>query len=131
MPTYGGGTYGGGTYGDLSGLAAATLAAQIISRSGIVPVFTAADPDGDRVLPSSRMFVFVRNASAATVTVTPSPTFVNVLGGASLPIPVSVPAGSERMVGPFPAEFYRNSEGLLDVAMSATEDVAMAVLEIP
>ncbi len=134
MPGYGAAaaTYGapGGTYGDLGGSSSETLTALTISRAGVAPVFAAATAEGDRVRPSSRMVLIVHNAGASPVTVEPQPTFVNVIGLASLPIAVSVPAGATRMIGPWPRDFYAAADGLMSVTYSSAADVTICALDL-
>ncbi len=134
MSTYGSGSYGalGGTYAALGAeLGLPTVVAQEIVRGGVTPVFVAATADGDRVRPAHTVFLRVRNTGGGPVTVSPAPTFVNPVGSASLPIPVAVPAGEERWIGPFPPDFYRAADGLMDVEYSDATDVAICVLDLP
>ncbi len=134
MSTYGSSTYGavGGTYAALGTESSMpTVVAQAIVRGGVTPVFVAATADGDRVRPSHTMFLRVRNAGGAPVTVSPAPTFINQVGNPSLPTAVAVPAGQERWLGPFPPDFYRASDGLMDVEYSDATDVAICVLDLP
>ena len=115
----------------------ALLTAQNISRDttggGLQPAYTAVTAS-DTFAADSETFLHVKNGSGASITVTiPIPTGRD-------PIPntpyaqnrqYAVPAGQERMFGPFPASYYGDPvTGLVTVNYSATATVTAALLNL-
>ncbi len=107
----------------------ATVPAQVVQLAGIAPTYQPASAGGDKFTPTGRTFLHVKNASAAAVTVTVV-TPGSVAGLAIADLTVSVPAGGDRMVGPFPPEHFAGQAGLADVTWSATASVTFAVLTL-
>lgn len=83
------------------------LAVQNIDRDGLDPVYDAAVSNGHSIRTSGREFIHVKNGDtvAHSVTIT-TPTVV--LGLAVDDLVVSIPAGAERMIGPFPSATFGN-----------------------
>lgn len=109
----------------------ATIAPQNISRAGVGPTYSAAAGGGDSFLPGSDTFVHVKNGSGAPITVTlVTPGFV----AGDIPIAdptVSVPAGGERMIGPFPPGYFADpADGLADLTYSGVTSLTLAVLKL-
>jgi hypothetical protein len=107
----------------------ATLAYQTVKTTGITPTFAAADAAGDKVLPNDRGLFYVKNGGTAAVTLTIA-TPGNTKYGAAIPdITVSVAAGAEGVIGPFPADLV-GSDGYVDIAYSAVTSVTRAALTV-
>lgn len=91
--------------------------------------YTAADAAGDTIRPDERGAVIVRNGSAGAVTVT-----VVVPGteyGQPRPdVPVSVPAGTDWMIGPFPRDLADQADALVDIIYSAVASVTRAAVRV-
>ena len=126
MAAYGTGRYGvlAGTYGDLGAEATPT-----IGLAGVAPVFVSATAGGDCMRPARAAFLVVRNAGGSPVVVSPEPTCSDAAGNPSLPTTVSVPAGGERWIGPFPPEAYATTDGAMDVGYSGVAGVTVCVLQ--
>ncbi|MHB1173408.1 MAG: hypothetical protein ACYCZY_13185 [Lacisediminihabitans sp.] len=108
----------------------ATLALQNVRvTTGKVVTYSAASAGGDRVAPGSDVFLHVRNASAAPVTVTLDATGT-AFNSAAIPDTVlSVPAAGDLFV-PVTAEYRSVTDGLAAVAYSASASVTVAALTV-
>jgi hypothetical protein len=109
----------------------ATLATQEIGLGGLAPAYAAAAGGGDAFTPDADTFLHVKNGSGGAITVTVA-TPGSLLGGA-LAVPdvaVSVPAGGERMIGPFPPSYFADSanSGLAAITYSGVTSLTIAVL---
>lgn len=107
----------------------ATVAPQRPNLTGLAANFAAASVGGDKFDPGERVMLHVKNASAGAVTVTIE-TPNTILGLAVADAQVSVPAGGERYIGPFPREHFAGSDGLVSVTWSATASVTFAVIAV-
>lgn len=110
----------------------ALLSLQAIALSGLGPVYGAASAGGDTIqIPGSgSVFAHVKNGAASAVTVT-IPTVNNVVDGHTIAdITVSIPASSERMIGPIPAKYHANNVGQATLNYSASASVTLAALRI-
>lgn len=110
----------------------ATLNKQEIGRAGLTPAYVAASVGGDRFMPGARTFLHVKNAGGSSVTVTvaaPSKVDSDI---ALASVAVAVPNGSERMIGPFPPQFFTQQDGTGQAAVTYTgvTSVTVAVLEL-
>lgn len=106
-------------------MARTDLSTQRITRSGLDPSYTAANVDGHSISNDGSVVLHVKNGDASAHTVTlVTPRKVDGLDVADLT--VSVPAGGERIIGPFPpATFGR----VVDVDFSAVTSVTVAALK--
>lgn len=107
----------------------AQLAYQPISQDGDAVTPVAATVSGDTILHDKRGFLWVKNASGATITATvvvPGTEY----GQARADIAVSVPAGSDRFVGPLVLDLA-DTDGLIDVTYSAVTSVTVAAVRLP
>lgn len=111
-------------------MAAPTLTPVEITRAGITPEFSAAASAGDYVVPAAGLVLWVRNDGAASITVSPQPTLIDWLGNPSLPTSVTVPAASERFIGPFPRECYVAADQLVRIDYSSVASVTVAAVQI-
>ena len=106
----------------------ALLAVQSIVRAGTAPVFAAAA--ASNWFPNDgRTFATVRNGSASAITVT-----INSVGlcdqGFDHDETVSVPAGTDRMIGPFPRDRFNNLDGRVTLLHSAITTVTIGVFSL-
>jgi hypothetical protein len=89
----------------------ATLAKQVITNTGVGPTYAAATGGGDNFTPDADTFLHVKNGGGSSITVTVA-TPGSAPGGLAIADSVTtVPAGGERMIGPFPAEQYADPAG--------------------
>lgn len=107
----------------------AAFAKQAVGLAGLLPVYTAVSA-ADTLPPGNNVFLHVKNGGAgATVVAIVTPGLVS--GQAVADISVSVPAASERMIGPLPGSLVaRAADGLADVTYSVITTVTAAVLEL-
>ena len=110
----------------------ATLATQKVTRAGLLnPTFAACTVGGDRFTPDSNTHLHVKNGSGGALTVTIAATKV-VIPNEQLPnVVVSVPAGGEARIGPFPYDVFAATDGsgLADVTYSGVTSLTIAVIQ--
>lgn len=106
----------------------AILTTQQVQITGTAATYAAASAGGDKIDPGDHA-LHVKNASAAAVTVTVV-TPGTVQGQPIGDVPVSVPAGGERFIGPFPKRDFAGADGLVDVTYSAVASVTVAVVRV-
>lgn len=110
----------------------ATLATQIVTLPGIAPTYAAAAGGGDRFTPGRSTWLHVKNGSGAPITVTIVTPRTDALGNAVADNTVSVPATTgERLIGPFPAEFYGSlTDGLADITYSGVTSLSIGCFSV-
>lgn len=105
----------------------ALLAAQKVTQAGLEAAYAAAAAAGDKFANNGKRFLHVKNASVAQITVTvTTPVTVGSLAVADQT--VDIPAGEDRLIGPFGAEFT-DSLGETSISYSGATSVTLAVLE--
>lgn len=109
----------------------ATLSTQAVSLAGLNPTYASAASGGDKVAPSERTFLHIKNTAASPVTVTLTATAA-VRGQTVANLTVSVPATTgERMVGPITPELFAGAaDGLAAIGYSSNTNVTVAALRI-
>lgn len=107
----------------------AAINAQVVTRSGLAPSYAAASAGGDYFQNSGSEVLHVKNGSGSSVTVTII-TQATVDGMAVTDRTVAVPAGADRMIGPFPAGTYNDGDGRVQITYSATTSVTVGVIKI-
>lgn len=113
----------------------ATLTVQNIAKTGLNPVYGAvALSDTFLNVGDERNYLHVKNGSGASinVTVVAQKTQVKVPGVGQLTIAnqiVAVPAGQERIIGPF-SEAFNDANGMVVVNYSAITTVTAAALRL-
>ncbi len=108
----------------------ATLGYTQPTIAGTNPGFASATGGGDKVAPSDRGYLHVRNAGDSPVTVTIATPGNDKYGQARPDIPVTVPAGADRVIGPFPADLADPSDGLVAVTYSGVTSVTVAAITL-
>ena len=111
-------------------MARTALTIQSIVRTGLNPTYTSANADGHSVVnDGKKTFVHVKNGSASSINVTiQTPNTVDDLTVSDRV--VAVPAGAERLIGPFPVETYSQSDGAVYVDFSAVTTVTCAAFKV-
>ena len=108
----------------------ATITPQQVALTGLAPSFAAASGGGDEISNSDDCFFVVKNGGGGAITVTFDDTGTVSPAGATAFNPdvvVSVPAGAERYIGPFP----RNRFGqLVPVSYSGVTSVTVAAVVV-
>lgn len=87
----------------------AALATQVIVPGGVTPSYAACAGGGDTFVPDKDTFLHVKNGSGGSLTVTVAVPGTERYGVATADVAVAVAAGTERMIGPFPAEIFADS----------------------
>ena len=106
----------------------ATLTVQTISRTGLEPTYGSAAAGGDEFANSGDEFIHIKNGDASSHTLTiETPATVDGLAVADRT--VSIPAGEERMVGPFQAATYNDSGGLVQLTYDGVTSVTIAIIK--
>jgi hypothetical protein len=106
------------------------LTTQSISRTGVTPAYTAVTAS-DTFTPGAQTFIHVKNGGGS-----PDTCVVQVLSGdpPGLTISdnsVSVTNAQERMIGPFPSQFFADpTTGLATVTHSFTTSVTSGVFNL-
>jgi hypothetical protein len=108
-------------------MAATPFTVQRIQRSGLEATYAAAaSGEGNSFANSGNTFLHVKNGSGSEVTVTIASTAV-VDGLAVADATVAVPAGEDRMIGPFSTTTFGST---VTVTFSATTSVTVAAITL-
>lgn len=107
----------------------AALATQDINYTGLAPAYAAAAGGGDTFTPDADTILHAKNGSGGAITVTIVTPGTGVGGVAISDVAVSVPAGGERMIGPFPAQHFADpTTGQAAVTYSGVTSLTIAAL---
>lgn len=107
----------------------ANHAAQVISRAGVVPAYSAA-ANGDSCDTGDTVVLHVKNGSGSSINVTLAAQGGE--GGLNLEdLVVAVPANTEKVIGPIVASLFGDpGTGNADIAYSALTTVTVACLSL-
>jgi len=112
-------------------MAYTVIVAQTVTKTGLNPAYVAATAtEGDKFRNTGKEFIHVINAGVGAVAVT-VPTPAEISGLAIEDKVVSVPAGEDRMIGPFESALYNQSgadKGYCYVTYDQVATVTVAVL---
>lgn len=111
----------------------ATLTTQNITRSGLAPTYAAATSGGDAMECGSQMFLHVKNGSGGALTVTHNvPAGRQHESGVNISnLALSVPASSERMIGPIDSQTFADpTTGLCSITYSGVTSLTVAALKL-
>jgi hypothetical protein len=117
----------------LRGDGPATVAVTATVQTAVVttpvsPTLNAASATGNAFANSGRVLLDVRNGYTATITGTVATTYSEA-GLALASLNVAVPAGQERVAGPFEKRLFNTAAGFANVTWSATTSVTFVLLE--
>jgi hypothetical protein len=109
----------------------ATLTVQEVTRLGVATTYAAAAGGGDSFAPSESTFIEVRNGGGGSINVTIAAP-KQVLPDLEVTDPVvAVGAGVNKMIGPFPAsQFAQSDDGLADITYSGVTSVTVAAIRL-
>lgn len=114
----------------------AAMTIQTIPPTGIVPTYASVTASADTIATGGdeRVMLHVKNGggSSINVTIPAVNTSARVPGVGDITVAnkvVAVPAGSEKIIGPFSAA-YRDGDGLVSPTYSATTSVTAAALKL-
>lgn len=105
----------------------ALLAQQPATGAGTTPSFTAAAAGGDTFQPGDDVILILKTSGTASTVTVASPGACNQ--GSTHPLVISMPATGERHVGPFPAQRFAGSNGLVSVTYSSVTGLTVAVVK--
>lgn len=114
----------------------AALTLQAVVPAGLAPAYAAVTvSDTVKVDSTQRNFLHVKNGSGASinVTITAVKTSARVEGVGVVTVGnrvVAVPAGQERIIGPF-TEAYMSTDGNVTIGYSAITSVTAGVFSLP
>lgn len=111
----------------------ALLTPQAMSRSGLNVTYSAVNSTDTIAQPSgSVLFLHVKNANAASCTVTIADGGKTPAGSSAQNPTVSVPSTTgDRMIGPIPGIMADPTTGLVTVSYSVTASVTAALVAVP
>lgn len=108
----------------------AALTTQNISRTGVTPTY-AAVAASDTFTPDAQVFLHVKNAGGSPDTCVVVVAAGDPPGLVLADISVSVTNAQERMIGPFPGNFFADpTTGLATVTHSFTTSVTVGVFKL-
>ena len=107
----------------------AELTVQSASQSGLNPTYAAAASGGDTVDNDGKTVLHVKNGDSSELTVTiasqvtsPEP------GTTATDVAVAIPAGEERIIGPFQASGFNDASDELSISYDAVTSVTIAAI---
>jgi hypothetical protein len=106
-----------------------TLGVQQIRRTGLDPVYVAAQVDGNAFPNSGGEFIHVKNGAGSSINVTVLTTR-SVDGQVVTNRVVAVPAGDDRMIGPFQAGNFNQGNGEVWFNYSAVTTITVGVFRV-
>lgn len=115
----------------------ATLTVQnLVIVGDIGPTYVAASGGGDEMPNDGDTFLHVKNGGGAGITVTLTAQVTSRDAEGFGPFTranqvVSVGAGAERMIGPFPPKTWNNANGRVAIAYSAVTSVTVGAFKVP
>jgi hypothetical protein len=106
------------------------LATQTINRTGLTPAYTAVTAS-DTFPPGNQTFIHVKNAGGSPDVCVVAVTAGDPVGLTIADNSVSVTNAQERMIGPFPPQFFADpTTGLATVTHSFTTTVTSGVFNL-
>lgn len=107
----------------------AILSVTPINRSGVLESLVAASATGDSFPNDGNVFLAVRNAGTAAITVSIT-TPAKIWGVDIANLSVSVGAGETRFIGPFPEPIFNDANGRVNVTYSAVTNVSVGAFAL-
>lgn len=108
----------------------ATLTVQNIANTGLNPSLASAAGSGDEFANSGQTYFHANNASGGAITVTfNAQNSCNY--GVTHDIAVSVPAGEERLIGPFEKQRFNDANERVQVTYSGVTSLTVGAFEMP
>ena len=106
----------------------AEITAQTISRTGLNTTYAAAAGGGDEFVNNGDEFIHIKNGDGSPHTVT-IVTAATVDGLDVDDRAVAIPAGEERMIGPFAASTYNDANGNVQLTYDAVTSITIAIIK--
>ena len=111
-------------------MARTELTAQTIDNDGMEPSYESANGDGEEFANDGNVFIHAKNASGGAIVLT-FKTPATVSGVDIDEVEVSIPAGEERMVGPFDPAVFNQSDGNVDLDFDGVTSLTIAAFKLP
>jgi hypothetical protein len=113
----------------------ATIVAQRILQSGLIPTYSAASAGGDKLVNTGIQYFQVRNVSGATITASVVPVvtvYIDPTLGKLVKqtATLTLPAGQSGFLGPFETGAFNDTQGYITITCTATASVSLAALYI-
>ncbi len=113
----------------------ATIVAQKILQSGLIPTYSAASAGGDKLLNTGIQYFHVKNDSGVTITASVVPVvtvYIDPVLGKLIKqtATLTLDAGESGFVGPFETGAFNDTQGFITITCSATPSVSIAALYI-
>jgi hypothetical protein len=111
----------------------ATFNVQSVVRtgSGVTPTYNVTAAGGDKFSPGPRVFVHAKNTNASPRVIT----FATAGKLAEFDVAdmtATIPATTgDKILGPFPADIFAGTDGLVAMTYDAETDLTIAVLQLP
>ena len=112
-------------------MARTELTVQAIVRAGDEPTYEAANSDGEEFDNTGKQFLHIKNGSGGSITITiVTPGTVDEGDLAVADRTIAIPAGKERMIGPFPPATYNQSDETVDVNFSGVTSLTIGAFSL-
>lgn len=113
----------------------ATIVAQRILQSGLVPTYSAASVGGDKLVNTGIQYFHVKNDSGVTITANIVPVvtvFIDPVLGKLIKqtATLTLTAGQSGFIGPFETGAFNDTQGFITITCSAITSVSVAALYI-
>lgn len=108
----------------------AELSVQVVVLGGLTPSYAAAAAGGDQFANSGREMIHLKNGAGVSQTVT-TDSQEPCDQGFDHDNAVAIPAGEERMIGPFPKSRFDDASGKVQLTYSAVASLTIAVIKVP
>lgn len=104
------------------------LTPQIPAVAGVVLTYAAASANGNTFPNNGQKLVHIKNGGSS-ITVTPTAT--KTLAGLTITgTPITVAAG-EKLIGPFPTDYFNDASGNVTLQFSDVTSVTIAIVDEP
>ncbi|MBT2696345.1 hypothetical protein J7E79_02700 [Bacillus sp. ISL-40] len=107
----------------------ADINVQSISQAGITPSFVAASGAGDAFRNDGKSFLHIKNGGGSSITVTID-SVEKCNQGFDHDLTATITAGQDRILGPFEAKRFNDTDGKLKVSYSAVTTVTVAAFRL-
>lgn len=108
----------------------ANLTPTQIKIGGAVTTLQSADVAGETFEPGDRVALWVKNGSGASITVTVAVPGKTKYGVDNPDLAVTIAAGTEQAVGPFPADLADPADGRVHVTYSSVTTVTRRLVRL-
>ncbi len=108
----------------------ALLTVQTVTKDGITATYAAAAAAGDTFANNGKTFIIVKNANVSTARTVTIDSLTSCNYGHDHNIAVSVPASSEKWIGPFETTRFNSAAGIVTATYSSEADLTVAAVSI-